>query len=206
MYGRPRHGNPDHPIDNLIYIVLSNRTSSKVAAATYCRLREAYDTWEDVLAYPLAKLRRILRAAGLSDVKSRQIRGAIRIICRDFGCCELSPLRRRPATEVEDYLVSLPGISVKVARCIMMYTLGFDVLPVDTHVYRICHRLGWTDRKRADQCHGELDLLIPTRRRFAFHVDCVSHGRSVCRGQPPLCGECCISKYCHYFQLREMRR
>ncbi len=95
--------------------------------------------------------------------------------------------------ETGELLVSLPGVSEKVAKCIMMYTLNHRVLPVDVHVHRVVSRLGWTKRKRADQCHQELESLVPPRWRYAFHVGCVLHGRAVCRAQKPLCGNCSIA-------------
>ena len=92
--------------------------------------------------------------------------------------------------------MGLDGVSEKVAKCVMMYTLGFDVLPVDVHVHRVATRLEWTNRKRADQCHEELEALVKPRYRFAFHVDCICHGRAVCRPKNPRCNDCVIRRYC----------
>ena len=91
---------------------------------------------------------------------------------------------------------SIAGVSDKVARCVMMYTLGAKVLPVDAHVHRLARRLGWTERKRADECHSELEAIIPPERRFTFHVAAILHGRAVCRPRDPRCAECCLRSYC----------
>jgi endonuclease-3 len=83
---------------------------------------------------------------------------------------------------------------------VAMYTMGAKVLPVDAHVHRVATRLGWTARKRADQCHEELEFVVPPNWRYVFHVGCVLHGRSICRPKQPRCLKCCVNRYCEYFK------
>ena len=203
-YGRPRLGNPEDPLDDLVYIIVSNATSPQVASKTYLRIKHTFSTWDEVLNSPAPMLQSLLQPAGLSNVKSQQIRAALRKIRNDFGSCDLAPLREKSEVEIQDYLLSLPGVREKVAKCVMMYTMGANVLPVDRHVHRISKRLGWTARKRWDQCHDELEALVPPHRRYAFHVDCVLHGRSVCRRKNPACERCCISRHCEYFRSKRI--
>ena len=202
QYGRPRYGNPKSPIDDLVYIVLSNKTGPEIAKETYQNLKHRFPDWDAMIDARLAEVRRILKPAGLSDVKSRQLRGALRRIRRDFGRCSLHRLKKLSADEAQEYLTSLQGVSEKVAKCVMMYTLNFHVLPVDAHVHRVVTRLGWTARKRADQCHAELEALVKPRYRFAFHVGCIAHGRSICRPAQPECESCVIQQYCMYYKDR----
>lgn len=204
-YGEPRFGNPEDPLDDLVYIIVSNKTSPEMARRIYAHLKRNFHTWGDVLGSRPTVLQSILKPAGLSTVRARQVRAALKKIKKDFGSCDLNQLKGRPQSEVHDYLVSLPGVSDKVAKCIMMYTLAAKVLPVDVHVHRIAKRLGWTARKRADQCHEELEALVPPARRYAYHVDCIAHGRAVCRPRRPLCEQCCVSRYCEYFRTEWMR-
>jgi endonuclease III len=200
LYGIPRLGNPIDPIDDLVYIVLSNKTSPKSAKRAFRRLKDAYRTWDRVLLARPSKLRALLTPAGLSRVKSQQLWRAFRRIKKDFGTCDLRILKGKPEEGVQEYLTTLPGVSEKVAKCVMMYTMGAQVLPVDAHVHRIARRLGWTARKRADQCHEELESLVPAELRYSFHVDCVLQGREVCRPENPACTRCSISRYCEYFR------
>lgn len=197
-YETSRLGNPDDPLDDLVFIIVSNKTSPDTARRVYASIRRRFPRWDDVLASPPSTLELLLGPAGLARVKSRQIRGALRRIREDFGSCDLAPLRQRSQDSIEQYLLRLPGVSDKVAKCVMMWTLGAEVLPVDSHVHRIARRLGWTSRKRADQCHDELEALVPPERRASFHVDCIMHGRAVCRPTGPECENCCIRRYCRY--------
>ena len=199
-YGSPRFGNPSAPLDDLIYIILSNKTSPKMTRATYKRVRSRFLDWDAALDAPISALRSLLKPAGLSAVKSRQIRAALRSIEHDFGACDLKSLKRLAPEAAQEYLVGLPGVSEKVAKCVMMYTLNLPVLPVDTHVHRVSLRLGWTARKRADQCHAELEALVPARFRRSFHVTCIAHGRKVCRPHAPKCEQCCIKQRCEFFK------
>ena len=198
-YGTPRLGNPKEPLDDLVSIVVSNKTSPVMARVVYMRLKGRFKKWGDVLASPFGALRSILKPAGLSKVKSQQLRGTLRRIKKDFGACNLRGLRGKSEKEIHEYLTSLPGVSDKVAKCVAMYTMGAKVLPVDAHVHRVATRLGWTARKRADQCHEELESLVPPNWRYAFHVGCVLHGRTICRPMRPRCLECCVNHYCAYF-------
>jgi endonuclease III len=200
VYGAPRLGNPKDSLDDLVYIVVSNKTSPGMARLTYRRFKERFASWERVVTSGGNALRSILRPAGLSSVKSRQLKAALHQIRRDFGTCDLRGLKRKTEPEIREYLTSLPGVSDKVARCVMMYTMGARVLPVDAHVHRVAVRLGWTARKRADQCHEELESLVPPTWRYIFHVGCVLHGREICRPNRPLCESCCLNRYCEYFK------
>jgi endonuclease III len=197
-YGRPRLGNPDDPVDDLVFIMLSNKTSPEVAVRVYHSLKREYPSWEKLARAPLGEIRRVLHPAGLSRVKSRQLRAALRRLKTDFGTCTLNELIGASQFQVEGYLTSLSGISGKVAKCVMLYTMGFDVLPVDAHVHRVTTRLGWTARKRADQCHEELEALVRPKYRYALHVNCVEHGRQICRPINPKCDECIIRRWCFY--------
>lgn len=197
-YGRPRLGNPSNPLDDLIYVILSNKTAPRVAQRVYADLKSRFDSWDELLATSMVELTKILKPAGLAAVKSQQIWAALMKIQHDAESCDLDWLRDKTEGEIQDYLVSLPGVSVKVAKCVMMYTLDANVLPVDGHVHRITKRLGWNDRKRADQCHEELEALVPPDLRYALHVTCIAHGRSICRPEQPACRRCCVNRYCAY--------
>jgi endonuclease III len=200
LYGKPRLGNPKNVLDDLVFIVISNKTSLKMAVQTFRRMKETYGDWNELLDRPLGTLRSLLKPAGLSNVKSDQLRRALRKIRRDCGTCDLEALKHKSHDAVHEYLTSLPGVSDKVSKCVMMYTMGALVLPVDAHVHRVATRLGWTNRKRADQCHRELEALVPPKWRYAFHVDCILHSRNVCRPHEPHCASCCVSEFCEYFR------
>jgi len=199
-YGKPRLENPVDPLDDLVFIMLSNRTVASVAKRVYKQLKFEFGNWHDTARKSVHRLIDVLRPAGLARKRAAHLKALIMQIERDLGPGGLGALAKMKPREAEDYLTQLPGVSNKVAKCVMMYTLGFKVLPVDAHVHRIATRLGWTTRKRADQCHEELEGLVPPPRRYAFHVDCIVHGRLICRRKLPICNRCCINAFCEYFR------
>ena len=165
MYGEPRLGNPEDPLDDLIYVLLSNKTQPTRAQTAFSKIKEKFATWREVMEANPADLVAILRPTGFAVKRTTQIQSILRKINEDFGELSLDQLRTHDEREVLHYLRSLHGISDKVARCVMMYTLGFNVLPVDVHVHRVAQRLGWTKKKHPEQAHDELEELIPPKRR-----------------------------------------
>ncbi len=196
-YGTPRHHNPEDPLDDLIFIVLSRMTQEVKYLRTYRALREQMPTWEMVCEAPPDNLEVILADAGLSRIKTQQIRGILQEIERREGRLDLTHLRQMCDEDVERYLTSLPGVSRKTARCVMLYTLGRQVLPVDAHVWRIAKRLGLVANLPWSEKGGRvLEGDVPAQMRPALHVTLIAHGRAVCRAPSPLCGRCVIADLC----------
>jgi endonuclease-3 len=204
-YGIPRLGNPRDPLSDLVFILLSNKTSPAVALRTYKSLRRAFPRWSDILPARKSSICSVLGPSGLAHRKSQYIWGIMKRVQSDFGVCSLDSLKKVSTRDAELYLATLPGVSDKVAKCVAMYTLDAQVLPVDSHVHRIARRMGWTRRKRADQCHDEMEALVKPNLRLAFHVDCIAHGRLVCKPRTPCCAVCCIARYCFYANVRSKR-
>lgn len=200
-YGRPRLGNPRDPLDDLVYVLLSNKTPPERARAVYERLRDEFSDWSEVVEADSSKVISLLKPAGFAVKRAGQIKASLQKVEDDFGTRSLDALNEFSREEAHDYLTSLPGVSDKVAKCVMMYTLDFDVLPVDVHVHRVARRLGWSIVDRPEQDKGRLEHIVPPKRRFSFHVDCVSHGRALCRATRPNCPPCPLKKHCEYFQL-----
>ncbi|MDP1593275.1 MAG: hypothetical protein Q8L80_03420 [Gallionella sp.] len=71
------------------------------------------------------------------------IRNLLDAVVARFGEPNLELLRSMSDQEAEDFLLALPGVGKKIARCVLMYSLGQQVFPVDTHCWRIARRLGW---------------------------------------------------------------
>ena len=201
-YGSPRHGNPRRPLDNLVYILLSNRTAPSVARRVYAELKTSVHVWDDLLHLSTRRLRRILVPAGLANKRTKQLKGALDAITATFGKASLTALRKWPEAKAQVYLSQLPGVSTKVAKCVLMYSCGRQVLPVDVHVHRVSQRLGWHSHKRSDQSHETLEAIVPRELRYGFHVNALAHGRVICLPTEPLCGQCVLRTSCAYFKAR----
>lgn len=196
-FGSPRHGNPEDPLEDLVFVLLSQMTTWQSSGRAYERLRRAAPTWRQVVELGEPGLAAVLGEAGLSKQKARRLLGILTRIYEDFGDFDLRALRHIPAREVERYLVSLPGVGLKTAKCVQMYALGTAVLPVDTHVHRVALRLGLLPGSSSPSTsHAALESVVPQRERYSFHVNAIALGREVCRPLRPRCPVCPVAGLC----------
>jgi endonuclease III len=201
-YGNPRHGNQDDPLDELVYIILSTRTQERRFGETFRRLKRAFPRWDDLAPADLPELESILAPGGLGKLKARQILSIMHRLQAMFGKATLDPLRQMTDEKAQVFLTSLWGVSAKVAKCVLMYSLGRQVLPVDVHVHRVATRLGLRTKKRPDTSQDLIESAVPPELRYGFHVNAVAHGRAICLPRAPRCGACCVSEWCAYYHHR----
>lgn len=202
-YGNPRHGNPRNPLDDLIYIVLSTRTRDSSFANTFRAVKKAFPSWNGLFPKHRRKLERILIPGGLGRLKTSQVIAIIVELRRRFGVATLAPLRKMNSKDAEAFLISLPGVGPKIAKCVLMYTLNRRVLPVDVHVHRVAARLGFRTKRRPDTSQELIESAVPPELRYSFHVNAIALGRAVCISRKPRCEICPISKWCRYHRLHE---
>jgi endonuclease III len=197
-YGHPRHGNPINSLDDLIYIILSTRTRDSSFASTFRKLKRGFPSWNSVCPKDKRKIERILIPGGLGKLKTGQVIAIVSELRQRFGTATLAPLARMTTSEAEAVLTSLPGVGPKIAKCVLMYTLNSQVLPVDVHVHRIATRLGFQTKKRPDTSQQLIESAVPPKLRYSFHVNAIALGRTVCTSQRPRCDACPISRWCQY--------
>jgi endonuclease-3 len=198
VYGNPRHGNLKNPLDELVFIVLSAQTEAYLYQETFRALYAAFRPWSHLLEATEGEVAQIIRHGGLALKKTRQLKGAFRKIIADTGLLSLNFLLALPDSEALSYLKTLPGIGIKSAACIMMYSLDRQVFPVDTHAWRISRRLGQTAPvpKPTEAQARELEGSIPLGLRYRLHVNMISHGQQICTTYSPKCNDCVLSDVC----------
>lgn len=189
-------GNKRDPLNEYLYIILSLRTHERGFTASYKSFKRRFPSWSLAHKTTVSQIASCIKVGGLARQRASRIKSALKYIHETLGELSLRTLRKWPQPKVESFLLKLPGVGPKSARCIMMYSLGFRVLPVDTHVARISKRLGWISGNNPSLMHRNLEDIVPPKLRFLFHVCCVPHGRSVCRGQAPRCSSCCLEICC----------
>jgi endonuclease III len=198
VYGNQRHGNLDNPLDELVFIILSAQTESYLYKRTFVDLQNAFRPWESLLDASEEEIAQVIWRGGLARKKAAQIRGTFHKILADQGCLSLDFLHDLTDLEALRYLVSLPGIGNKSASCILMYSLGRRVFPVDTHVWRVARRLGLAAAvpKPSPVQERELESSIPPGLRYRLHVNLLSHGQQTCTTYWPKCGRCVLTDIC----------
>ena len=195
-------GNLDDPLDEAVYILLSLQTRESVYRQVFRQLKLTYECWDEVLESPVEELVGILRPAGFQERRAATLRDFLFAVAeenerRGFeGLLSLDFLSGMDNEEVLEFLVGLPGVGPKTARCIMAYSLRREAFAVDTHVRRVLERLGVIEERKGKPRHDEIERLIPGKIRRRFHINLVHHGRAVCRSRQPRCGECVLMSFC----------
>lgn len=196
-YGRPTLGNYRDPVKEIFFIVLSARTSEVLYKRAYRKLFHRFGTISELADARISEVTRCIQGAGLGRKRSRQVVAIARQLIADFGPRPQRKLRSMSADDAYTYLIGLPGLGPKSALCVMMYSLDFDVFPVDANVQRIAERLG-TIRRNAKhyQAQRRLPKHAPQGRSRELHVGMVVHGRVVCLPRQPVCEECVLLDLC----------
>jgi endonuclease III len=191
-------GNKRNPLDELIYIQLSVRTREAAYQTTYQDLRRVVGgAWDRLLLVPERRALSVMEPGGMARLKLDRLRAQIASLRARFGRATLAPLRGMPTPEAETILLSLPGVGPKVARCVLLYSLGRDVFPVDSNCHRVLSRLGFLPQDvHLKAAHNFLQDLVPLHLRRSLHVNLVRHGRAICVVGRPRCESCPILALC----------
>jgi endonuclease III len=186
-------GNKSDPLDELFFIILTTMTQYG-PMEIFDELQREFPSWDALLGDDAeVRLRDVIARGGLVNQKAPQILAIARQLHADFGSVTLEPLRELDDARCEAYLRSLPRVGKKVARCVMMYSLGRQVLPVDAHVLRVSKRVGLLPSEMSwAKAHDAIEDVVAPDLRFALHVGLVEHGRTVCTYRNPKCDECIL--------------
>ncbi len=204
------HYNLKNPLDELLFIMCSTKTGEASYRSTFRALKETFPTHLQIAEAPAEYIARPIARGGLSNQKAKAIRELLDIIVARFGEPSLKSLRAMSDEEAEEFLLTLPGVGKKTARCVLMYSLGRQVFPVDTHCWRIVRRLGWVrttqkDKHCAPRDMDRLQSKIPPELRHSLHVNMISLGREICTPRTPQCDKCPIASFCPRIGLHGTR-
>ncbi|NJL97940.1 MAG: endonuclease III [Synechococcaceae cyanobacterium RM1_1_27] len=198
VFGIPyfRHSPEGDLLDELVGTILSQNTSDTNSRRAFRALKQRYATWESVLNADPDHLEETIRGGGLAAIKSRRIQIILKEIQEREGSLSLHRLGALPNQEGMDYLLSLNGVGCKTAACVLMFGLGRDLCPVDTHVHRVANRLGWVKTRQPDQTYGALQDQIPVGKAYSLHINLIRLGKTVCTARQPDCTHCPLAAYC----------
>ena len=196
-YGEKRWRRQQSPVAVLVQTILSQNTSDRNSGKAFEQLLATFDDWEDMSNASVGVISHSIKAGGLGAVKARYIKQALGEIRRRRGDFELDFLSTLPVDEARDWLRQLPGVGMKTASCVLLFSLGMPALPVDTHVFRVAKRLGLISSKvSVEQAHVWLENLVPHQDVYQLHVLLIEHGRRICKAQKPRCNECVLRGLC----------
>ncbi len=196
-YGPVEPPPPGPVLDELIATILSQNTSDTTSGPAFEALYRRFGSWDAVRKAPVSQIAAAIRRAGLARIKAPRIQAILEHLHAERGEVSLEFLRHWPAPVAMEYLMRFPGVGPKTAACVLLFACGQPVLPVDTHVHRVSHRLGLIGpRASPASAHQELGRLVPKDQVLEFHIQLIRHGRACCRARSPQCPGCPLCDLC----------
>jgi len=175
------------PFTLLVAVVLSAQATDKSVNKATERLYKVADTPAKMLALGEAGLTPFIAAIGLFRTKARNVVALSRLLLEQHG--GEVPLQRAA-------LQALPGVGRKTAS-VVLNELGIEpAIAVDTHVFRVAHRLRLSRGKTPDEVERDLMAIVPEAGRTRAHHWLILHGRYVCVARKPKCCACVVADLC----------
>ncbi len=182
-----------NPYEMLVATILSaqctDRQVNKVTPAVFSR----YPDPVSMAAADVNDLYPMVKSCGFST-KASNIISACRII-RDIYGGEV------PHTMEE--LTKLPGVGRKTANVVLSNAFGIPAFAVDTHVFRVCNRLGLCRADNVTETEKQMTRIIPKEKWGQAHHWLIWHGRRLCKSRNPLCRDCELKDLCPYRKTAE---
>ncbi len=179
--------NHNNPFELLIATVMSAQSTDKRVNIVTAQFFPANDTPEKLVSLGLPAFQKLIQTVGLYQTKSKNI----------FALCQI--LIDKHASQVpnnREDLEALPGVGRKTANVVLSNAFGIPAFAVDTHVFRVTHRLGLTKGKNPEQVEQDIMKLLPEHIWTNAHHYFIFHGRETCKAIKPKCAECVLVDLC----------
>jgi endonuclease-3 len=201
VYGVPQCEPDLDPLDVLIQTILSQSTTNVNSQRAFESLKQRFPDWESARQARVTSIETAIKSGGLARQKSIRIKQLLNEIYERRGSLDLTFLATAPIEEATEFLSSFKGVGPKTVACTLLFACNRSIFPIDTHIFRIARRLALIPEKCSDEeAHRLMTAMIPDGRFYEIHVNIIRHGRKVCRPQNPLCEQCCLVEYCHYYE------
>jgi endonuclease-3 len=148
-----------------------------------------YPTPQSLAKADPAEVEDMIRTTGFFRNKTKSILGAAKKVSEDFG---------GKIPDTMDELLKLPGVARKTANVVLgSWFRKNEGVVVDTHVYRLSHRLDMAEGTNPGTVEQELMKIVPRNHWTAFSHELIHHGRQICIARKPRCADCTLETLCH---------
>lgn len=176
------------PWELLVATILSAQCTDVRVNMVTPELFRRFPTPQAMAKAEIPELIELIRTTGFFNNKAKSIKGAAQAIVDRFG-------GKVPETLAE--LITVPGAARKTANVVLGVSYGkAEGVVVDTHVFRIAHRLDLTKSDTAEKVEQDLMRILPQDRWISFSHQVIHLGRQVCIARNPKCKECNLEKLC----------
>ena len=190
-YGKPKWPGPQDPIDVLVQTILSQSTTGAKAEKTYASLKKSYPDWDAVASAKPEVIAKVLKSGGLAKTN------LLHDLKEERGTATLEFVKTMSVREAMRAFEAFEGVGPKTGACVLLFALGREICPVDTHIYRILQRMGIVPTGTTPEATFELlQPLVPKGQSYVFHVNLIRLGREVCKAGRPRCSACPVETEC----------
>ena len=190
--------NYGNPFELLVAVILSAQCTDKRVNLTTPALFAAYPTAEAMAKATAEEIFPYIKSISYPNNKAKHLAGMARMLVEEFAGEVPSDLKE---------LQRLPGVGRKTANVIGAVIWQKEVMPVDTHVFRVAARIGLTrGAKTPLQTELQLSKNIPSALLPVAHHWLILHGRYVCTARAPKCAECGIAEWCKEFSAQKSEK
>jgi endonuclease-3 len=185
----------DTPFSLLVAVILSAQCTDKRVNMVTPRLMYDYPTAEAMALATPEVIFEYIKSVSYPNNKAKHLIGMAQMLVKEFD-------GEVPSTLEE--LVRLPGVGRKTANVIQSVVWGKAAFAVDTHVFRVSHRIGLVPARCTTPYSVEMELTkhIPDHLIPIAHHWLILHGRYTCIARKPKCEECGLNEYCKYYKKR----
>ena len=181
----------ENPFQLLVAVVLSAQCTDKRVNMTTPALFAAFPTPQAMAQASAEEIFPYIRSISYPNNKARHLASMARMLCEEFG--------GEVPTDLEQ-LQRLPGVGRKTANVLGAVLWQREVMPVDTHVFRVAERIGLTTRSKTPlQTELRLEKGFPSHLLPIAHHWLILHGRYVCTARAPKCDACGIAPWCRKY-------
>ena len=180
-----------NPFQLIVSVVLSAQCTDKRVNMVTPALFDRYPGPRQMAAAPVEDILEMISSVSYPNSKAAHLKGLAQKLVSDFG--------GKVPDSIEE-LMTLPGVGRKTANVVASILYDEPVIAVDTHVYRVSHRLGLSKGKTPYDVEKDLERHIPEAVRASSHHYLLLHGRYVCTARAPKCAACELKGCCKYFE------
>lgn len=185
------------PFQLLVAVILSAQCTDKRVNLVTPALFERFPSARELAAASFEEVYPYVKSVSYPNAKARHLIGMAQKLLTDFGGDVPSDI---------DALMTLPGVGRKTANVIASVVYDQPVIAVDTHVFRVAHRLGLSKGSTPLAVEQDLERHIPVHQRAISHHWLILHGRYTCTARSPKCGECPLTEWCREFPLMQKQQ
>jgi endonuclease-3 len=180
----------DHqnPLQLLVATILSAQCTDVRVNLVTPTLFAKYPTASDFANARLPDLEKLIHSTGFFRNKAKSIKAAGQRLLTEF---------KGSVPKTMEELLTLPGVARKTANVVLGTAYGIaSGIVVDTHVFRLAHRLGLTRARTPEKVEQDLMEMMPQTEWIQFSHRLIHHGRRVCIARNPQCQRCVLDAVC----------